>query len=188
MATIKYNEDEQGNKKIIVKTDPETDQQKVSCGCCACGGCGTIESRLGDQAPSSLAIIATTPFTLIVDGPPVTPANGSGSTDGCAIGASNCPDGDIWLCYENFGVILNVSLNVTRPSGQSCGFYISASLSAYCGAFGGCSGGGVIGPIPKESVIGTHTVPMDFVTTFYDPETGEQTTYTTATSVTVTIS
>jgi len=34
MATIKYNEDEQGNKKIIVKTDPETDKQKVSCGCC----------------------------------------------------------------------------------------------------------------------------------------------------------
>jgi hypothetical protein len=34
MATIKYKEDEQGNKKIIVKTDPETSQQKVSCECC----------------------------------------------------------------------------------------------------------------------------------------------------------
>jgi hypothetical protein len=46
MATIKYQEDEQGNKKIIVKTDPATSQQKVSCGCCACGGCGTLDSLL----------------------------------------------------------------------------------------------------------------------------------------------
>jgi hypothetical protein len=34
MEKIKYKEDEQGNKKIVVKTDPETSQQKVSCGCC----------------------------------------------------------------------------------------------------------------------------------------------------------
>jgi hypothetical protein len=47
MATIKYKEDEQGNKKIIVKTDPATSQQKVSCGCCACGGCGGIEDLFG---------------------------------------------------------------------------------------------------------------------------------------------
>ena len=42
MEKIKYKEDEQGNKKVIIKTDPETDEVKVSCGCCACGGCGTF--------------------------------------------------------------------------------------------------------------------------------------------------
>jgi hypothetical protein len=47
MATIKLQEDDQGNKKIVLKTDPETGQQKVSCGCCACGGCGGIEDAFG---------------------------------------------------------------------------------------------------------------------------------------------
>lgn len=176
--------------KIKIKTDSPKDLRAVECACCdvQCDGCGTIESRLGDQAPSSLAISATTPFILYPDAPPVPPANGSGSTDGCAIGASNCPDGDMWLCYGTIGIILNASLNVTPPSGQPCGFYIGVGMSGYCGAFGGCYGGGVIGPIPKESVIGTHTVTMDFVATIYDPETEETTTYTTATSATITIS
>ena len=56
MATIKYKEDEQGNKKIIVKTDPATSQQKVSCGCCACEGCGTFAAALGlDYSVTSIS-------------------------------------------------------------------------------------------------------------------------------------
>lgn len=60
MSTIKYKEDEQGNKKVIIKTDPETDTVKVSCGCCASGGCGTILGAVPPQGssqtkPTSLA-------------------------------------------------------------------------------------------------------------------------------------
>lgn len=60
MEKIKYKEDEQGNKKVIIKTDPETDEVKVSCGCCECDGCGTLVGAVPPQGssqtkPTSLA-------------------------------------------------------------------------------------------------------------------------------------
>lgn len=189
MPFIKYNKDEQDNKKIIIKIDPETDETKVSCGCCDCQSCGTIAERLGDQAPSALAISATTPFTLYVGGPPTPPANGGGSTDACFTGATNCESDDPWLCYEQgIDVFFYVTLGSLKPLQGTCGLYIDASMMGNCGAFGFCIGSGTIGPIPKESIIGVHTVPIDFNFSFTDPDTGETNSFTVPTSATVTIS
>jgi hypothetical protein len=86
MATIKYQEDEQGNKKIIVKTDPETDQQKVSCGCC--DGCG-LEVR---SVTASLSHVGYLPFPCEGSEPPPTDtrylkyrASGDGYIEACGV-------------------------------------------------------------------------------------------------------
>jgi hypothetical protein len=102
MATIKYQEDEQGNKKIIVKTDPATSQQKVSCGCCACGGCGTIVGAVPPQGssqtkPTSLAW--DTSFSIVAGDPDCgDSASLSGiidqQSDGCYAGV-----GGVFRCY-----------------------------------------------------------------------------------------
>jgi hypothetical protein len=86
MATIKYQEDAQGNKKIIVKTDPETDQQKVSCGCC--DGCG-LEVR---SVTAYLSHVGYLPFTCEGSEPPPTDtrylkyrASGDGYIEACGV-------------------------------------------------------------------------------------------------------
>jgi hypothetical protein len=86
MATIKYQEGAQGNKKIIVKTDPETDQQKVSCGCC--DGCG-LEVR---SVTASLSHVGYLPFTCEGSEPPPTDtrylkyrASGDGYIEACGV-------------------------------------------------------------------------------------------------------
>jgi hypothetical protein len=86
MATIKYQEDEQGNKKIIVKTDPATSQQKVSCGCC--DGCG-LEVR---SVTASLSHVGYLPFTCEGSEPPPTDtrylkyrASGDGYIEACGV-------------------------------------------------------------------------------------------------------
>ena len=166
----------------------------VSCGCCGqgpCGGCGTIEALIGENAPSELAINASTSFRLTSGGPPTPPAEGSGSTDACDIVASNCYD-DPSFCYFNFGieVILSAVLFVARGNNGvgECVFYISANLQGVCGASGSCGGVGQIGPISKEVLIGTHNVPVNFDFSFSNPDTGESSSSTSPTSVTVTIS
>lgn len=117
MATIKHQEDEQGNKKIIVKTDPETDQQKVSCGCCACDGCGTIVGAIPPQGssqtkPTSLAWDAS--FSLEAGDP----ACGDSAflsgiidqqSDGCYAGV-----GSVFRCYTQD--------NCTEESGCYSGY------------------------------------------------------------------
>jgi hypothetical protein len=82
--TAKYQEDAQGNKKIIVKTDPETDQQKVSCGCC--DDCG-LEVR---SVTASLSHVGYLPFTCEASEPPPTDtrylkyrASGDGYIEAC---------------------------------------------------------------------------------------------------------
>jgi hypothetical protein len=86
MATIKYQEDEQGNKKIVVKTDPATSQQKVSCGCC--DGCG-LEVR---SVTASLSHVGYLPFTCEGSEPPPTDtrylkyrASGDGYIEACGV-------------------------------------------------------------------------------------------------------
>jgi hypothetical protein len=104
MATIKYQEDDQGDKKIIVKTDYETNQQKVSCGCCIveCDGCGTLLGALPATGtppvkPTSLGWSAS--FSLVTGDPACgDSASLSGiidqQSDGCYAGV-----GDVFRCY-----------------------------------------------------------------------------------------
>ena len=113
MATIKYNEDEQGNKKIIVKTDPETDQQKVSCGCCACEGCGTLNDALGlDSSVTSISYSWSLTGVFFQGGQPSTISN-----QGTMLLAD---------CGANkFGVVETVTLQIIK-SVDDCKLSVSA--------------------------------------------------------------
>jgi hypothetical protein len=162
MATIKYQEDEQGNKKIIVKTDPETSQQKVSCGCCdvRCDGCGTINSFFGG--------VSTLSFQLTFN---YTSDDGEGNIESSSVSFNDLlyftTDFDCFAfgsqtqTSQNSCKVGMIGLEVKNHNGYcmiiiAANAYIGDIFMQECSAQTGCNAASI--EVLPEEVIGSHSL------------------------------
>jgi hypothetical protein len=152
---IKYD----GNR-VIVKRNPETLQvQNVVF------GCGSVQENFPSegqppQKPTSFNYSFSVSSITNITGMP------EGTTDltasACYAFAGSVIDRDE---TSGYGTTAVADL-ITSHEGQ-CGLFIRVTAIGVFGADADGFGSGVIGPIPPESIFGTHTIPFQFCTYVY---------------------
>jgi hypothetical protein len=163
MATIKYKENEQGSKKILLKMDYNNDKQKAYCRCCECNGCGVV-SRFYKPVTSLLCEVSV----ACQDGGLSTSASGSVVLD--ITDNENCLHVGHWeeiqqdLQCRQISVLLQI-MPLFDGEGTCIATLTVGGLSGYYYDLGGV---GVpscnadiycfdVFDLPMDQLIGTHT-------------------------------